>query len=232
MWLGRMEQQDSDRRRVAVPSRRSRPAGARCVAMVRAGPGAGRRPGSWRWAPSPAALLGFFAYIVGARHRRFLHPAVLRPGAGRRAGAGRPARGHGGALPAEPGRRCDHGAERRCAALRMALAEEGMPVGGTVGYELLDGPTRSPPATFWPTSICGGRSRASSPAPSARCAASARRGCTSWCPSAACSAASEREAHRLDRPGAARRRARSTSARSPASASWWRPRCRASPPRA
>ena len=38
------------------------------------------------------------------------------------------------------------------------------------------GPTRSRPATFWATSTCGVRSRASSPAPSARCAASVRRG--------------------------------------------------------
>ena len=73
--------------------------------------------------------------------------------------------------------------------LRMALAEEGMPVGGTVGYELFDQANPFTTSDFLGNVNLRGPSRASSRARSARCAASVRLGSISSSPSAACSAA-------------------------------------------
>ena len=133
-------------------------------------------------------LLGFFAYIVG---RATDDPTPLFSGlaltdaqelVGRLEAMGTPYR-------LSPGGDAIMVPSGDALRLRMALAEEGMPVGGTVGYELSIVPIPSPPATFWQTSICGERSKGSLPGRSARCAAFARRACISSSPTVPCSAA-------------------------------------------
>ena len=72
--------------------------------------------------------------------------------------------------------------------LRMALAEEGMPVGGTVGYELLDDASPFTTSDFLANVNLRRAVEGELPGPSARCAASAPPACTSWRRNAPCSA--------------------------------------------
>ena len=137
-------------------------------------------------------LLGFFAYIVGRAtddSYTLLFSGLALTDAqelvGRLEAMGTPYR-------LSPGGDAIMVPSGDALRLRMALAEEGMPVGGTVGYELLDRANPFTTSDFLANVNLRRAIEGSSPGRSARCAAFARRVCISSSPTVPCSAVSSR----------------------------------------